>query len=90
MPKGMPGEIPEATLRRQNPGVIAAAVAGRRVTHRRNRRSARMFGLMGMVPSTRLPALPATTQRKLNLRRGWPVSHPGLGGGAVGRRVEQA
>ncbi len=49
-----------------------------------------MFCLMGVLPSTRLPALPAKTQRMLNLCRGWPVSHPGLGGGAVGRRVEQA
>jgi hypothetical protein len=31
-------EIPRETLRRQNPGVIAAAVAGQRATWRNNRR----------------------------------------------------
>jgi hypothetical protein len=32
------GEISRERLRRQNPGVIAAAVAGRRATWRNNRR----------------------------------------------------
>jgi hypothetical protein len=38
MPREILGEIPRATLRRQNPGAIAAAVAGRRTRCRNHRR----------------------------------------------------
>ncbi len=87
--RGMPREIPRATLRRQNPGVIAVAVAGRRARCRNNCRRAPMFRSTRAVPRTRRRSPPAKGRGRLSLRPGWPVSHPARAAGAVGRRTDR-